>query len=162
MTDPIENVSASIENNLKASKEKIHKPITFKNPKYQKIYDWLCQTYPKVFIPTDVKILERGIRQKILEGDDLPFSKTHLGQFLARYCGSRVYLKRLIDVSHRTNLEGEEIAELTEEEKEAARLQLKENHQKPIDKTQQEHPNADEEKASTHVPSENISGTDAS
>ena len=155
MTDQINTVSTS-------SKEKTHKLLSFKNQNHQAVYDWLCQTYPKTFIPTDVKILERGIRQKILGRDDLPFSRTRINRFLGRYCGSRAYLKQLIEASHRVNLEGEAVVELTEEEKEAARFHLKANHQNPLNKTQQKRQNADEEKARTDVPSENISGTDAS
>jgi hypothetical protein len=84
---------------------------------YTQILKYLQKTYPKCFSPSSTPFpLAIGIHNQIFTLKDLPFTKTKIRRFLARYTRSKEYLNNLIIGVPRVNLQGKHAGLVKEEE----------------------------------------------
>ncbi|WP_032112705.1 ProQ/FINO family protein [Candidatus Paracaedibacter symbiosus] len=88
--------------------------------------DWLKETYPLCFKKNEPVPLKKRIEKDIFAvlPDNLPFSKVSIRDAIRFYAHWNQYQTALITASHRYNLQGEAVEEVTEHEKEFARQQL--------------------------------------
>jgi hypothetical protein len=84
---------------------------------------WLESTYPEAFNFNDPKPLKLGIQRDLLLVSS-PCSKNQLRKCLEIYCGSRCYLKSIVQENSRYNLSGEKVEEIAQEHKDHAVKQL--------------------------------------
>jgi len=91
--------------------------------------DWLCEQYPVCFSKDEPKPVKRRIEKDVLSGNipsDLPFSRLNIREAIACYVSSPKYRKALITATHRHDLQGQPIEEVTIEQQEFAQAQLTE------------------------------------
>lgn len=91
--------------------------------KSQQIYSWLIQTYPKCFKKTKPQPLKHGIRNDILEDyplDEEVFTVDNLRESLGWYRRRFQYLHAVIAKRPRIDLNGNSVADTTDEEVEEA------------------------------------------
>ncbi len=84
---------------------------------YTQILGYLQKTYPRCFPPNSTPLpLAVGIHNQIFALKDLPFTKTKIRRFLARYTRSKEYRNNLVVGEPRVNLQGNHAGSVKEEE----------------------------------------------
>lgn len=84
---------------------------------YTQILEYLQKTYPKCFPPSNRPLpLAVGIHNQIFTLKELPFTKTKIRRFLARYTRSIEYRNNLVVGVPRVNLQGNHAGSVKEEE----------------------------------------------
>lgn len=111
--------------------EKALKKLAYRQrlEKKKQALDWLCSQYPLCFSQDEPKPLKRRIEKDVLAEDipsDLPFSRLNIREAIAYYEGSPKYRKALITATHRYDLQGHPVEEVTIEQQEFAQVQLTE------------------------------------
>lgn len=86
---------------------------------------WFESTYPEAFNFNGPKPLKLGIQRDLLLASS-PCSKNQLRKCLEIYCGSRCYLKSIVQENWRYNLSGEKVEGIAQEHKDHAVKQLAE------------------------------------
>lgn len=107
------------------------------------IIAYLAEKFPACFSTEGAaKPLKVGIFQELAEKltDDETVSKTRLRQALRHYTSSWRYLKSIKVGSHRIDLEGNQVAEIDQEQADYASKSLKESQEKFANKKQQDKP----------------------
>ena len=96
---------------------------------------WLCTQYPLCFNKEEPMPLKRRI-EKDLWADalppDLPFSHLNIREAIAYYVGSPKYLEALLTATHRYDLQGQKVEEVTVEQQQFAQKKLTEYAEKNI------------------------------
>jgi len=83
---------------------------------YNKVFDYLSNKYPKLFIKDGVFLLKKGLHQDIFNGGELEFSKTVIRKFLQLYTEKAKYIELHIENTPRYDLEGKEAGLVTKED----------------------------------------------
>ena len=97
--------------------------------KKKQALDWLCEQYPLCFNKDEPKPLKRRIEKDVLASNipaDLLFSRLNIREAIAYYVSSLKYRKTLITATHRYDLQGQPVEEVTIEQQEFAQVQLTE------------------------------------
>lgn len=127
----------SPENNQVAEQEnkdvKETAPVQQQKTDLNKVIEFLAEKFPASFsVKGEAKPLKIGIfadiAEQITEQD--PVSKTQVRHALRRYTNSWRYLEAVVKGGQRVDLEGNDVAELTEEHVSHAKLQLEESKAK--------------------------------
>lgn len=87
---------------------------------------WLYEQFPACFNPTDLKPLKLNIDKCLypfLEKEGSP-SKAKLRNALTYYTSNIHYLKAILDGTHRYDLEGQQVEEITQEQRDFAHDKL--------------------------------------
>ncbi|GHU11196.1 hypothetical protein FACS189449_02160 [Alphaproteobacteria bacterium] len=105
-------------------KKKRYKEIV---QKCRNVMEWLCEQYPLCFKKDDVPVpLKVGIIKDIFAviPENAVFSRGDVRRTLLRYAHRTVYLQSLISSAHRYDLAGNQVGEVSEDNKVSARLKL--------------------------------------
>lgn len=84
----------------------------------------LKKTYPKCFDRKNPKPLKKGIMNDILQQRLWKQSKTSLKHAISFYVGSPLYHQAILEENFRINLNGENVEEINESEKEYSKIKL--------------------------------------
>jgi sRNA-binding protein len=84
----------------------------------------LKKTYPKCFDRKNPKPLKKGIMNDILQQGLWKQSKTSLKHAISFYVGSPLYHQAILEGNFRINLNGENVEEVNESEKEYSKIKL--------------------------------------
>jgi len=143
----VEVTNHEINAEIKDSEEKIIEAVDNKPHTNKELIAYLAEKFPKCFlIKGAAKPLKIGIFQELAEqlSDDDMVSKTRLRQVLRHYTSSWRYLKSIKVGVQRINLQGEEVAEIDQEQADYANKTLKESQEKfghkNVDKTSYKKP----------------------
>jgi len=86
---------------------------------YNKVFDYLSNKYPKLFIKTEVFVFKKGVNHDIFNDTELKFSKTVIRKFLKLYTEQKKYVELHIENTPRYDLEGNEAGFVTKEDVES-------------------------------------------
>ena len=83
----------------------------------QQCIEFLCKTFPECFSKASPKPLKTGILEDITEKlkDEMPFSKATLRKTLQDYCQNFNYLRKILEITYRIGLDGQETETVTKE-----------------------------------------------
>ncbi len=81
-----------------------------------KYFIWLCEAFPKLFNPNEIKPLKIGIFVDIIESGKWPRGKVKLSKILRAYCTSTQYKEKIILDANRYDLEGNVTSRVIEKE----------------------------------------------
>lgn len=101
---------------------------------YEKVIPILRKTFPKLFQLRKFHPLERGIHKVIIDKVTKLFhfiSKTMIRKAIRYHCGLKGYLIAILKQEFRLNHDGSYGSNISEEEKQFARVKLKEIHNFP-------------------------------
>ncbi len=112
---------------------KIHNPKpTLEQRKEQRkrvLYDWLLVDYSTVFsaenpIPLEVRKVKKALQKCLPEN----INKSDLKYALNWYSFRRNYLQAILEKTHRVNLKGEPVSEITDEDRIKAQVEIDNSH----------------------------------
>jgi sRNA-binding protein len=86
---------------------------------YNKVFDYLSNKYPKLFIKDEVFVFKKGVNHDIFNDTELKFSKTVIRKFLKLYTEQKKYVELHIENTPRYDLEGNEAGFVTKEDVES-------------------------------------------
>ena len=86
---------------------------------YNKVFDYLSNKYPKLFIKDEVFVFKKGVNHDIFHDTELKFSKTVIRKFLKLYTEQKKYVELHIENTPRYDLEGNEAGFVTKEDVES-------------------------------------------
>ena len=90
--------------------------------KAKEIREFLEKTYPKAFNRKDFKPLKIGIHKDLLEKHpDLFDPPQHLKYFIKNHTGQVGYSYQMLNATHRVDLEGKEVSEIQDSERQHAK-----------------------------------------
>jgi sRNA-binding protein len=89
-----------------------------------KVIDWLCAKYPNVFNLDDPKPLAIGTGNILLAALPEDIAKRDFNNAMRSYVHRARYVKAIIKQTHRFNLQGEPVEEISETDKDSAKLTI--------------------------------------
>jgi sRNA-binding protein len=89
-----------------------------------KIIDWLCAKYPKAFNLDEPKPLAIGTGNILLAALPEDISEKDLNNAMRTYVHRARYVKGIIKQTHRFNLQGEPVEEISETDKDSAKIAI--------------------------------------
>ena len=96
---------------------KVVKKVHINNENYNLVFSYLNKNYPECFPSKSEPVpLAIGIHHQIRTIEDLPFSKSKIFKFLARYAKNALYREQLVAGNNRINLDGSVSSQVSEEE----------------------------------------------
>lgn len=96
---------------------KVVKKLHINNENYNLVFSYLNKNYPECFPSKSEPVpLAIGIHHQIRAIEDLPFSKSKIFKFLARYAKNALYREQLVAGKNRINLDGSVSSQVSEEE----------------------------------------------
>ena len=98
------------------------KPLSFEDIK--RAEKWLFKTYPLLFRRTYDKIFKIGIERDIFQKGNLPCSRSLIRKAIGYVVHHPQYLKNTIEGTKRCNLDGQEVEDITPNQKEHAQKAL--------------------------------------
>ncbi len=97
--------------------------------------NWLITTYPNCFNRAAPKPLKIGILNDIISEGYWQYSKGFLRKTLGFYTGSALYQNSILENNNRYSLSGEEVGEITDEDREAVVTRIKLLNERKKDKS---------------------------
>ncbi len=97
--------------------------------------NWLNTTYPNCFNRAAPKPLKIGILNDIISEGYWQYSKGFLRKTLGFYTGSALYQNSILENKNRYSLNGKEVGEITDEDREAVVTRIKILNERKKDKS---------------------------
>jgi sRNA-binding protein len=113
------------------------KPLESSYEKKKRVLDsvnWLQETYPKCFDLKNPKPLKKGIMNDLFQQALWTKSKTSLRDAISFYVESPLYHQAILEGNFRFDLNGENIEEINESEKEYSKIKLEKIKNKKLKK----------------------------
>jgi hypothetical protein len=96
---------------------KIPKQVRISDENFNLVYSYFNKNYPECFPSKSEPVpLAIGIHHQIRTIEDLPFSKSKIFKFLARYAKNALYREQLVVGNNRINLDGSVSSQVSEDE----------------------------------------------
>lgn len=101
-------------------------PKQLRYQRMQQALDWLCSTFPKCFNRDNPQPLKLRIEKDVipLYPEGAPFARLHLRKAIVYYVTSHQYRQAVAQGTHRVDLDGNAVAEVTPENQTYAEEQI--------------------------------------